>query len=119
MSVMQRINPFFDIYKQCNGLTNLEKYKLLGSNKKLTPIYLDVELTNCCNIRCNMCPVGAGVMQRKKGFMNDDVFYRIVEDIKRYHIQGVRFIRWGEPMLHPQFLEWGGVFEAGRCIGAF
>ncbi len=102
---MKRINPFYDIYRQCNGLSNIEKYELMNNKDSTVPLYLDVELTNCCNIKCNMCPVGTETMKRSKGFMSDKVFERILEDVKKYKIQGVRFIRWGEPVLHKKFLE--------------
>ena len=90
---MKRINPFLAIYKQCNGGSNSEKYDNMQIKGLDVPIYLDVELTNCCNIHCNMCPVGTGVMKRDKGFMSDAVFETIMDNIKKYKIRGVRFIR--------------------------
>lgn len=108
---MKRINPFLVIYKQCNSKSNSEKYDEMQTEGATLPLYLDVELTNCCNIHCNMCPVGTGVMKRPKGFMSDEVFEKLVENIKKYKIRGVRFIRWGEPVLHPKFFDWGGVLK--------
>lgn len=115
---MKRINPFLDIYKQCNGKSNYEKYEKMRNEGLAVPLYLDVELTNCCNIHCNMCPVGTESMKREKGFMSDVVFEKIIENIKKYKIQGVRFIRWGEPTLHPKFFVWGGIKEGG-CFSTF
>lgn len=115
---MQRVNPFLQIYKQCNTMSNIEKYDKLKNDKSILPIYLDIELTNCCNINCNMCPVGTGIMKRPKGFMSDEVFARVLEDIKKYKIQGVRFIRWGEPTLYKKFLKWG-VLKRRGCVGTF
>lgn len=103
---MKRINPFVELYKQCNASSNAERYHTLNADSAALPLYLDVELTNYCNLHCNMCPVGMGEMKRSKGFMNDDVFERVLDNIKRYHIRGVRFIRWGEPTLHPRFLDY-------------
>jgi MoaA/NifB/PqqE/SkfB family radical SAM enzyme len=108
---MKRENPFLEIYKQCNALSNIEKYNKLKNKESCLPLYLDIELTNCCNINCNMCPVGTGIMKRPKGFMSDDVFARVLEDVKKYKVQGVRFIRWGEPTLHKNFLQWGGALK--------
>lgn len=108
---MKRINPFVKIYKQCNSSSNSEKHNALSNRENAVPLYLDIELTNCCNIQCNMCPVGTGAMQRKKGFMSEEIFEKALENIIRYHIRGVRFIRWGEPLLHPQFLKWGRVLK--------
>lgn len=99
-------NPFSEIYKQCNNLSNIEKYEMFAKKSNKIPLYLDIELTNYCNIHCNMCPVGTGVMKRNRGFMSDEVFGKILDNIKRYHIQGVRLIRWGEPTLHTRFLDW-------------
>lgn len=108
---MKRTNPLIEIYRQCNAKSNIEKYNLLNDNKTAVPVYLDIELTNCCNIKCNMCPVGTSVMKRPKGFMSDDTFNKIVNNIQKYKIKAVRFIRWGEPTLHPQFTYWGGVLK--------
>lgn len=99
-----RENVFNEIYKKSNNASNIEKDSNMRREPDKPPLYLDVELTNCCNITCNMCPVGTGCMKRKKGFMKDVVFDRICEDVEKYSIQGVRFIRWGEPVLHKNFL---------------
>lgn len=99
-----RNNPFADIYKICNsGTTNREKYK--ARNAMQGPFLLDIELTNACNLQCYMCPTGTNSMTRPKGFMTEEVMDRIVEDVRAEDIEGVRFILWGEPTLHPNFLE--------------
>lgn len=110
-NIMKRINPFLEIYRQCNGLSNFEKYKALRDSEFAVPLYLDIELTNYCNMHCHMCPVGTGNMKREKGFMSDKIFMKILHNVMKYHIQGVRFIRWGEPTLHPNFLEWAGLLK--------
>lgn len=84
----------------------MEKNNKLLQNPDKIPLYLDVELTNCCNITCNMCPVGTGCMKRPKGFMTDEVFDRICKEVEKYSIHAVRFIRWGEPTLHKKFLDY-------------
>lgn len=104
---MKRENPFLEIYRQCNHNSNKEKYELLTKEKSI-PLYIDIELTNCCNIKCNMCPVGTGVMKRPHGMMEDKVFERICDQIEKYNIKGVRFIRWGEPTTHPKFIDYIG-----------
>lgn len=108
IDMIKRENPFDKIYRQCNGKSNLEKYNLFNTKCTKVPTHLDVELTNYCNICCNMCPVGTGIMKREQGFMSEEVFEKILHNIRMFHIQGVRFIRWGEPTLHPRFVEWGG-----------
>lgn len=102
---MERVNNFVKIYKECNQGTNEEKYNLIKQGKLTLPRYLDVELTNLCNFRCNFCPTGTKSLQRMKGYMPETVADALVENIKKFSIPGVRFIRWGEPTMHPQYLE--------------
>jgi radical SAM protein with 4Fe4S-binding SPASM domain len=43
------------------------------------PLEVSLELTNYCNVRCVICPVPN--LRRKRGFVDEAVFKRIVEDI--------------------------------------
>lgn len=95
-----RSNPFQPIYTLCNTGTAEEKLV----NLPPFPRYLDVELTNCCNFQCLMCPVGTGTMQRPAGMMDESIFNKLIDEI-RHHGTPIRFTRWGEPTLHPNFLE--------------
>lgn len=54
-------------------------------------------------------------MQRMRGMMPDDVANAIVENVRKYHIAGVRFIRWGEPTMHPKYIE---IMEHVKKAGA-
>lgn len=96
-----RVNPFKTIYKICNQGNSKEKMNLLPA----FPGYLDIELTNRCNFRCLMCPTGVGSIVRHKGVMDDAVFHKILEQIAPYKTP-VRFVRWGEPLLHRNLVEY-------------
>ncbi len=37
--------------------------------------------------------------------MPDEVVEALIDNVERFHISGVRLIRWGEPTLHPKYLE--------------
>ena len=93
-------NPLQPIYDECNAGNSVEKFASLPDFPRL----IDVELTNTCNFRCLMCPTGNFSQVRSKGFMDEAVFYRILEQAAE-HGTPLRFIRWGEPTSHPQFLE--------------
>ena len=67
------------------------------------PKVIDIELTNRCNFRCLMCPSGTLMSTRPKGMMSDKIYYYLLEQAVHYKIP-IRFIRWGEPTLHPKFL---------------
>lgn len=114
---MERTNSFVNIYKSCNSGSNKEKYELIKSGGITLPRYIDVELTNLCNFNCCFCPTGTKSMQRIKGLMPDAVIDAIVDNVKKYGIPGVRFIRWGEPTMHPKYIEaMDRVKKAGAAI---
>jgi MoaA/NifB/PqqE/SkfB family radical SAM enzyme len=77
-----RGNPFNEIYAQLN-----DNYGYFNF-----PVCIDVELTNNCNLHCLFCPTGTGVSIRNRGFMTDEVFQKIISDIKGEKI-GLRFSR--------------------------
>jgi radical SAM protein with 4Fe4S-binding SPASM domain len=86
-------NPFNKIYAQLND--NEGDFRF--------PVCIDMELTNNCNLHCLFCPTGTGVSLRNKGFMTEEVFNKIINDIKEEKV-GLRFSRWGEPTLHPKII---------------
>jgi len=92
-------NPFQPIYAICDSGNSGWRRDHLPP----FPRYIDVELTNRCNFHCLMCPTGVGTVKRASGFMSDGIFRRILKEI-RPHKTPVRFIRWGEPLLHPKVL---------------
>lgn len=108
-------NPFVPIYRKINGGTNQEKYDMIKNGDVQLPYYLDVELTNFCNFNCCFCPTGTKAMQRMRGHMPDNVADAIAENVKKYNIPAVRFIRWGEPTLHPNYLS---ILEKVKKTGA-
>lgn len=111
----QRENPFVPIYRKINGGTNQEKYDMIKNGDVQLPYYLDVELTNFCNFNCCFCPTGTKAMQRIRGHMPDNVADAIAENVKKYNIPAVRFIRWGEPTLHSNYLS---ILEKVKNAGA-
>jgi len=88
-----RKNPFNEIYTQLNGNDGDFDF----------PVCIDMELTNNCNLHCLFCPTGTGSSTRNKGFMAEEVFQKLLENLKGRTI-GLRFSRWGEPTLHPQII---------------
>jgi Predicted Fe-S oxidoreductases len=98
---MGRTNVFNKVYESCNSGEPIDKYNSLPR----FPRYIDIELTNYCNYRCLMCPVGTGQIKREQGFMSDETYSKILNEIREYKTP-IRFIRWGEPTLHKSFIEY-------------
>lgn len=88
-----RVNPFDNLYRS-EQFQNILKLK-----DKLPPFpfLVDLELTNCCNLKCLFCAQQA--MERQKGFMTEEVFKKVIDECEQ-HNTPVRFVRWGEPFLH-------------------
>lgn len=94
----KRENPFRKIYDN-------ELFKNILQHKDELPNFpfiVDVELTNCCNLKCIFC--GQQAMTRKKGFISEQVLKKVVDECSNYNTP-LRFIRWGEPFLHPKIID--------------
>lgn len=61
------------------------------------PFWVEVELTNHCNLNCLFC--GQQAMTRKKGYISDKDLHRVVKECMEWGAY-VQFARWGEPFLH-------------------
>ena len=66
------------------------------------PVSVSAELTNNCNLSCPHCCSGSGRMLRKRGFMDIDLFKKIMKELSPY-LYNVNLYFQGEPMLHPLF----------------
>jgi radical SAM protein with 4Fe4S-binding SPASM domain len=66
------------------------------------PFSAGIELTNCCNLACPECASGSGEMSRPKGFMNSDLFDKIIGERDSGLIYANLYFQ-GEPMMHPEF----------------
>ncbi|MCG8511586.1 MAG: radical SAM protein [Rhodospirillales bacterium] len=107
MTGTTRQDPLASIYAECSRGNSPDKLAKLPPFPRL----IDVELTNTCNFRCLMCPTGTHMDRRPKGFMSEAVFARILDEASR-HGTPLRFVRWGEPTLHPDFLNIIGAAKA-------
>ena len=66
------------------------------------PERISIEFTNCCNLKCSMCP--RHLMKGKQGYMEFDLYKKIIDEISQHKpLALVPFFR-GESMLHPDFI---------------
>ena len=63
------------------------------------PTLLQVEPTNLCNLRCQVCPVTTG-MDRTSGHLDLGLFKNLIKELWRYLFL-ILFWDWGEPFLNP------------------
>jgi len=101
----QRENPFRQVYDS-GEFKNVLKNR---DNIRNFPYLVDAELTNCCNLNCIFCSQQA--MTRQVGFMPEGVLKKIADECKQ-HNAPIRFIRWGEPFLHPKLTDFCDYIKA-------
>lgn len=94
----KRENPFRKTYDS-------EEFKTILQHKDNLPKFpflVDIELTNHCILKCIFC--GQQTMTRHKGFMSKEILKKVADECSRYNAP-IRFIRWGEPFLHPEIID--------------
>ncbi len=74
--------------------------KLFRSNvERGLPPLLHTELTNICNLRCPLCPTGSNTLKRPKGFMSEETFLKMLDELEHVLI-GIYLFCFGEPFLN-------------------
>ena len=75
-----------------------------AERRHLVPFELYVQLSRRCNLRCTMC--GWEIWKDNSGFMEDDVFERVLAEGKACGIKTMHILAGqGEPFLHPRAFE--------------
>ena len=67
------------------------------------PQTIVVELGTLCNLACRHCFLNT--LREPRGYMDRKTFARIVDEIRRLGIRRVVFTGFGEPTIHPDFLD--------------
>ncbi|WP_373034665.1 radical SAM/SPASM domain-containing protein [Sulfurimonas sp.] len=87
----------------------IKKLIPLGLIKKYRSKTYIIDLVGSCNLKCPSCPSGSYMKMNPYGYMNEDLFEKIV---KRISIEDpfttVALYNWTEPMLHtklPEFIQ--------------
>lgn len=68
------------------------------------PTFLQLELTNICNLHCPGCPMGSGAIKRPKGKMDLEDFKKIIDEVGDYLLV-IIISDWGEPFLNGNLCE--------------
>ncbi|MBN2891814.1 MAG: SPASM domain-containing protein [Bacteroidales bacterium] len=63
------------------------------------PFSMSVEPNNTCNLKCPECPVGLGVLKRKKGSINEELYHEIIDQSAKYLLNLFLYFQ-GEPFLN-------------------
>lgn len=69
------------------------------------PLFIDVEVTSVCNLKCPFCATTFRGKIIKKGFISRELVKKIIDEGADNNLYGVKFNIRGEPLLHPQIDE--------------
>lgn len=76
-----------------------------------TPFVLHIEVTSACNFKCKFCMNHDDALWKqlglRRGFMERDVFEKIIEDCKSFpkKLKRIYFHHGGEPLLHRELVD--------------
>ena len=68
------------------------------------PLHLDIELAGVCNLKCGSC-FQDGLIKEKLGFMEFDLFKKIIDEGKEKGLCAVKLQVRGESFLHPKLFD--------------
>lgn len=83
------------------------------------PLFLDVEVTSACNLKCPFCATTYRGGLIKKGFMQFDLLKGIIDEGAANNLYGVKFNIRGEPLLHPQIHDFVGYAKKKGLVDVY
>jgi len=104
---LPRLGRFGRVRRAWRNLVALGKWLNYETGQTYVLAYPDrmyIESTNHCNLGCIMCPTGLKTITRPKGFMDFDLFKRIVDEMAP-HVKSTTLHIWGEPLMHPRIFD--------------
>jgi len=64
------------------------------------PLFIDIEVTSACDLKCPFCATTYLGSSMKKGFIEEDTVKKIIDEGVAAGLYGVKFNIRGEPLLH-------------------
>jgi radical SAM protein with 4Fe4S-binding SPASM domain len=83
------------------------------------PLFIDIEVTSICNLRCPFCATTYLGKKIKRGFITSDHVKRILDEGSEKGLYGVKFNIRGEPLLHPQIHEFVGYAKEKGLVDVY
>jgi MoaA/NifB/PqqE/SkfB family radical SAM enzyme len=87
-----------------NKVVNNAEFRLGRTHLLSYPQLAFIESTNICNLRCPLCPTGAGKLPHEKGKMRLDLFKKIIDQIGPV-LYEVQLMGFGEPLLNEEIFD--------------
>jgi radical SAM protein with 4Fe4S-binding SPASM domain len=79
--------------------------RLIGKPVQIgMPVFVSIEPTTSCNLRCPQCPSGLREFTRPTGMLQNQLFEKVMGQLSK-HLHSLTFYFQGEPYLNPDFLK--------------
>lgn len=69
------------------------------------PMHLDIEANNTCNLRCTFCDKLPNIRKDSIGYMDMELFKKIIDEGVAYQLWGIKLSYRGEPLLHKDIVK--------------
>lgn len=69
------------------------------------PLFIDIEVTSACNLRCPFCATTFRGGEIRKGSISFELVKKIIDEGSDRNLYGVKFNIRGEPLLHPKICD--------------
>ncbi|MFH1593915.1 MAG: radical SAM protein [Candidatus Omnitrophota bacterium] len=69
------------------------------------PLFIDIEATSACNLKCSFCATTFRGKTIRKGLISYDTVKSVIDEGADNNLYGVKFNIRGEPLLHPRIAE--------------
>ena len=89
------------LHSNIKALRNYNKRRVVLDNP---PTFVWIEPTNHCNLKCIMCPNGAGMVRTEKGYLDYGLYVKIIDEIGSF-ASTIVLALGGESLLHPKFID--------------
>lgn len=83
------------------------------------PLFIDIEVTSACNLKCRFCATTFRGSKIKKGFISFKHVRKIIDEGSEKGLFGVKFNIRGEPLLHPQIDEFVSYAKKKNLIDVY
>lgn len=69
------------------------------------PLFIDMEVTNNCIYKCTFCATSYFGQEIKRGFVEEAIVKRVIDEGAEKGLYGIKFNDRGEPLMHKQLFE--------------
>lgn len=105
---------FYKFYNLVKLFFGFHYSRMIGQVKQFgLPVFISIEPTTSCNLRCPQCPSGLREFTRETGMLKTDLFEKTILQLKQ-HLHSLTFYFQGEPYLNPDFLKMVAFANAHR-----